>query len=106
MEVCLALPLPPQPRMTRVRAACRDVEFESDMEEKLEDIGGLPVMTAEMHALQLKRLEGLGEEPGQEELGAMRWPQRSWWADRARIGARKALQLTLVPTLTPAVSAR
>ena len=80
--------------MTRVRAACR-AEFESDMEKELEEIGGFPVMTAEMHALQLKRLEGLGEEPSQEELGAMRWPQRSWWADRARIGARKALQLTL-----------
>ena len=96
MEVCLALPLPPRPRMMRVRAVCR--ADESDMEEELEDIGGLPVMTAEMHALQLKRLEGLGEEPGQEELGAMRWPQRSWWADRARIGARKALQLSPSPT--------
>ena len=99
MEVCLALPLPPQPRMTRVRAACRDAEFESDMEEKLEDIGGLPVMTAEMHALQLKRLEGLGEEPGQEELGAMRWPQR-------HIARRIQLPAVAIADETPAPSSR
>ena len=61
------------------------------MWEQLENIGGYPVMTKEMYALQLKRLEGLGKEPSQEELGAMRWPQRCWWDDRVRIGARKSL---------------
>ena len=61
------------------------------MTEALADFGGYPVMTNEMHALQLERLNGLGKEPSQEELGGMRWPQRCWWADCVRIGARKSL---------------
>ena len=55
-------------------------------------------MTPEQRALQLRRLQGLDKGPTKEELGGMRWPQRSWWADRARIGARKALQLSPSPT--------
>ena len=51
-----------------VRVCCR-AGNEYDMWEQLEHIGGYPVMTKEMHALQLKRLEGLGKEPSQEELG-------------------------------------
>ena len=51
------------------------------MRSKFKDIGQdartSAKMTAKMHALQLKRLEGLGKEPSQEELGAMRRPQRS-----------------------------
>ena len=83
----------PAPTPSDVRACCR-AGYESSASipiTKFKDIGGYPVMTAEMHALQLKRLEGLGKEPSQEELGAMRWPQRSWWADRVRIGARNSL---------------
>ncbi len=56
------------------------------MWEDLDEFGHLPTMTAEQRALQWRRLEGLGEEPTQEELGDMRWPQRCWWEDRDKIG--------------------
>ena len=54
---------------------------------------GFPTMTPEQRdrALQLRRLQGLGEGPTQEELGGMRWPQRGWWADRDRIGECQSL---------------
>ena len=70
-------------------AACAGSELQ--MNKDLKHIGGYPVMTNMMYAVQLKRLEGLGEEPSQEELGGMQWPQRCWWDDRVRIGARKSL---------------
>ena len=57
------------------------------MMEQFWDEGGYPTMTKDQHALQGMRLEGLGEEPSEAELGDMRWPQRCWWADRVRIGA-------------------
>ena len=46
----------------------------------------LPPYSAELRAQQLRRLEGRGEEPSEEELGVMHWPQRAWWDDRDRIG--------------------
>ena len=42
--------------------------------------------SAEHRAQQLRRLKGRGEEPSEEELGVMHWPQRAWWDDRDRIG--------------------
>ena len=53
--------------------------------------GGFPTITAEQRAMQRRRLEGLGEEPTQEELGDMMWPQRAWWEDRDRIGECQSL---------------
>ena len=55
------------------------------MMEHFWDEGGYPTMTKDQHALQEMRLQGLGEEPFEAELGDMRWPQRCWWADRVRI---------------------
>ena len=66
--------------------------------------GGFPTITAEQRAMQRRRLEGLGEEPTQEELGDMMWPQRAWWEDRDRIGECQSL-LTLVLAL-PSVATR
>ena len=62
------------------------------MEQRFWESGGYPVMTDEFYALQLERLNGLGKEPSQEELGGMRWPQRCWWADRDRIGECQSLE--------------
>ena len=36
--------------------------------------------------MQRQRLQGLGEEPTEDELGNMMWPQWAWWEDRDRIG--------------------
>ena len=60
------------------------------MWEDLDEFGHLPTMTAEQRALQWRRLEGLGEEPTQEELGDMRWPQRC-------CGGKTATKLVSVP---------
>ena len=87
----VSLALVPQPapvNLARSRACARcragvDAFYEDyDFTEQ----GGYPAITAEQRALQFKRLEGLGEEPTLEELGAMRWPHRCWWEDRDRIG--------------------
>ena len=53
--------------------------------------GGFPTITAEQRAMQRRRLQGLGEEPTEEELGDMMWPQRAWWEDRDRIGECQSL---------------
>ena len=53
--------------------------------------GGYPTITAEQRAMQRQRLQGLGEEPTEEELGDMMWPQRAWWEDRDRIGECQSL---------------
>ena len=87
----VGLALVPQPapvNLARLRACARcragvDAFFEDD---DFTEQGGYPAITAEQRALQFKRLEGLGEEPTLEELGAMRWPHRCWWEDRDRIG--------------------
>ena len=87
----VSLALVPQPapvNLARSRACARchagvDAFFEDD---DFTEQGGYPAITAEQRALQFKRLEGLGEEPTLEELGAMRWPHRCWWEDRDRIG--------------------
>ena len=68
------------------------VSFAFDGWAKFMYEGGLPTMTPEQRALQRRRLQGLGEEPTQEELGGMRWPQRCWWADRDRIGECQSLE--------------
>ena len=59
---------------------------------ELKEEGGFPTITPEQRALQLRRLQGLGKEPTQEELGEMRWPHRCWWADRDRIGECQSLE--------------
>ena len=66
--------------------------FEFDGWAKFVYQGGFPTITPEQRALQLRRLQGLGEGPTEEELGGMRWPQRGWWADRDRIGECRSLE--------------
>ena len=51
-----------------------------------------PPYSAENRAQQLRRLEGRGEEPSEEELGAMHWPRSAWWDDRDRIGVCPSLE--------------
>ena len=59
---------------------------------ELKDDGGFPTITPEQREQQRRRLQGEGDEPTQEELGGMRWPQRCWWADRDRIGECLSLE--------------
>ena len=54
--------------------------------------GGFPTITPEQREQQRRRLQGVGDEPTQEELGGMRWPHRCWWADRDRIGECLSLE--------------
>ena len=78
---------PKPPPDVRVRAAAAFM----NMWETFKWEGGFPTITAEQRAMQRRRLEGLGEEPTQEELGDMMWPQRAWWEDRDRIGECQSL---------------
>ena len=66
---------------------------------ELKDEGGFPTITPEQREQQRRRLQGVGNEPTQEELGGMRWPHRCWWADRDRIGECLSLEPLVSVTL-------